>query len=97
MTGILPSLDRMHAVKELWSPAMPRECPVPDDFEILLWLNVFPTELIEFAVIRTAKKMRMNLRDGIPLIEKAAQKYCTSVLNHRTKDKEDREKGGTNV
>src|SRR4029077_813893 len=81
------TLDRLHSVKELWFAAMPKECPPPEDFEFLLWLDVFPTELIEFAIMRTSKKMRLNLRDGIRLIPNAAQRYCTSVLTNRMKDR----------
>jgi hypothetical protein len=70
MTGLFPTPDRMHAAKELWFAAMPKECPSPDDFEFLLWLDSFPAEMVEFAILRTSKKMRMNLRDGVPLIPK---------------------------
>jgi len=84
------TLDRLREAKELWVAAMPKECPPPGDFEFLLWLDVFPTELIEFAIMRTSKKMRMNLREGIRLIPQAAQRYCTSVLTNRMKQRDDR-------
>jgi hypothetical protein len=82
MTSAFESLNKLAAVKSLWVAAMPTPCPLPEDFEFLLWLDVFPTTAIEYAVLRTAKKMRLNLRQRIPLVPNAAQRYCTSVLKN---------------
>lgn len=78
-------LDRLQDLKKLWFAAMPKECPPPEDFDFLLWLKLYTPEVIEYGVWRTAKKMRINVRDGVELIPHAAQRYCASVLANRAR------------
>jgi hypothetical protein len=83
-------MSKLQDVKALWTAAMPKECPMPEDFDFLLWLNLYSPEVIEYGVWRTAKKMRVNLRDGVELVPHAAQRYCASVLANRARTQNQR-------
>jgi hypothetical protein len=81
----LPSLDKLNAMKTLWTAAMPPECSLASDFDFLFWAETYSTSDIESAIVRTAAKMRLNVRAGIELVPQAAQRYCSSVLANKVK------------
>jgi hypothetical protein len=60
-------LDKLDTAKTLWIKAMPLECPLPEDYEFLLWIENFD-EFLETGIVRAAKKMRLNLREHRGLV-----------------------------
>lgn len=74
-------LDKLETAKTLWIKAMPPECPLPGDYEFLLWIENFDA-LLETGIVRAAKKMRLNLREHRELVPQAAQRYSTSVMTN---------------
>ena len=76
------ALEKLDLAKALWLKAMPVECPLPDDWEFLLWVERYASDLVETGIIRSAKKMRLNLRAKRTLMPQAAQRYCTSVMTN---------------
>ena len=79
----MTSLDKLQELKTFWTKVMPNECPLPEEFDLLYWTTQYSSEDVERAIVRSAKKMRLNLRNGVALIPQAAQRYCTSVLRHQ--------------
>jgi hypothetical protein len=78
----LTLLEKLELAKTLWSKAMPPECPPPDDWEFLRWIDHYDPYVVEMGIVKSAKKMRLNLREGRELIPDAAARYSTSVMTH---------------
>lgn len=79
-------IERVEAVKRLWSLLIP-VCEAPEDCQIARWVSRFNDYEIEYAVTRTAHK----LRNGLTPDPVTAGRYCTGVL---TNERQSRTKEG---
>ena len=55
-------LETIQAMKELWTIAMPSQIGMPTDQTFFGWVSTYPGSTVEYAIVKTSKKMRRNVR-----------------------------------
>jgi hypothetical protein len=87
-----PTLDLISAAKALWRVAMPPSIEMPDDHVFFIWVSGHQFDDVELAITKSGRKMSNNIRFRITLVDKAAERYCSSILGRRAAMRRERVK-----
>jgi hypothetical protein len=76
-------LEQIQNRKTLWMTIMPEGVPIPNDQTFFLWISYYPEDEVEYAIIKTGKRMGKNAYQGVALDgPDAAARYCSSILKN---------------
>ena len=73
-------LAELEYFKRLWTACVPPSIETPPDPTFMVWITSVSRQGLQHAITKTGRRMLNNLSQGVPLVENAAAKYCSSLV-----------------